>query len=203
MHIRGIDERSRVEHTYLRPTDGCLYLREYTPGRGYEHGETNRLILDFKMSPRHRGEEQWKYKERAIDRLAGELANALEGGWLAKSTLIPMPPSKARNHAEYDDRMLRLLRSMEQGRGWDIRDLLVQTTSTEAVHASASRSRPREIAARYEIDENLAEPEPQGIALFDDILTSGAHFKAAQEILGERSPGVMVIGVFLARRVRG
>jgi hypothetical protein len=201
--ISRIDDLYREDHAYLEPGDHCLYLREYSPGQGYRHSETNRLILDFKMSPLLRGDGRWRYKERAIDCLAGELEGALAGGWLSISTLVPIPPSKARSHEAYDDRMLRLLRAMEQGRGWDIRDLLVQTASTDAVHASASRLRPREIAELYQIDESLAAPVPKGIGLFDDMLTSGAHFKAAQEVLERRFPGVLVIGVFLARRVRG
>jgi predicted amidophosphoribosyltransferase len=203
VHIRPIDDRSRGAHTWLEPRDSCFYLREYTPRGGPRHSETNRLLLDFKLSPLLREDRQWKFKERAIERLAGELAGALEEEWLSRSTLVPMPPSKARSHAEHDDRMLRLLQAMEKGSGWDIRELLVQRASTEAVHESECRSRPREIAELYQVDESLAEPSPKGIVLFDDILTSGAHFRAAREVLGRRFPGAVVVGVFLARTVRG
>jgi hypothetical protein len=76
----------------------------------------------------------------------------------------------------------------------------------EGEHGGGPRERQpaaaREIAELYQIDESLAAPAPKGIGLFEDLLTSGAHFKAAQEVLERRFPGVLVIGVFLARRVR-
>jgi adenine/guanine phosphoribosyltransferase-like PRPP-binding protein len=37
--------------------------------------------------------------------------------------------------------------------------------------------------------------------LVDDVLTTGAHFKAAQAILQKAFPGVLIIGFFIARRV--
>ena len=36
----------------------------------------------------------------------------------------------------------------------------------------------------------------------DDIITSGAHFKAAQTIIQKELPGAPVIGLFIARNVR-
>jgi len=53
----------------------------------------------------------------------------------------------------------------------------------------------------YEIDQLLTIPQPQVIGLFDDVLTTGAHFKAAQSLLNKAFPGVRVIGLFIARRV--
>lgn len=58
-----------------------------------------------------------------------------------------------------------------------------------------------ELVGLYEVDEGLAEPAPETITLFDDLLRSGAHFKAAQRVLAGRFPGVAMVGVFLARVV--
>jgi len=51
------------------------------------------------------------------------------------------------------------------------------------------------------VDESLLEPAPRVIAVVDDVLTTGAHFKAAQLLLSSRFPGVAVYGIFVARRV--
>jgi predicted amidophosphoribosyltransferase len=56
------------------------------------------------------------------------------------------------------------------------------------------------IAANYAIDEALASPEPTHIWVLDDMLTTGAHFKAAQRVLVRRFPSAKVFGVFIARR---
>jgi predicted amidophosphoribosyltransferase len=37
--------------------------------------------------------------------------------------------------------------------------------------------------------------------LFDDVLTTGAHFRAASAALQQSFPGVKIIGLFIARRV--
>ena len=44
-------------------------------------------------------------------------------------------------------------------------------------------------------------PAPRKIALFDDVLTDGAYFKATQAVLKKRYPGIITTGVLIARRV--
>ena len=39
------------------------------------------------------------------------------------------------------------------------------------------------------------------IGLFDDVLTTGAHFRAASAVLKQSFPGVRIVGLFIARRV--
>ena len=60
---------------------------------------------------------------------------------------------------------------------------------------------PDEIEARYPIDEALTKPVPHFIAVVDDILTTGAHFRASKSVLSARFPAAVVVGLFIARRV--
>ena len=83
----------------------------------------------------------------------------------------------------------------------DIRELVVQTKSIEAVHASAKRPDPAELEEIYRVDDRLIEPAPESIAIVDDILTTGAHFRAMKSVLSARFPSSKIIGLFLARRV--
>jgi predicted amidophosphoribosyltransferase len=102
----------------------------------------------------------------------------------------------------YDDRMTRVLRAVGTGIAVDIRELVIQTTTTAAAHMSThDRPSPEEIATNYEIDVARAQPAPRLIGVFDDVLTTGAHFRAMKTVLQTRFPGTSVIGVFLARRV--
>jgi len=57
------------------------------------------------------------------------------------------------------------------------------------------------LAAISALEQTLFAPTPAVIGLFDDVLTTGAHFKAAQSILQKTFPDVRVIGLFIARRV--
>ena len=61
--------------------------------------------------------------------------------------------------------------------------------------------RPDELAQLYRIDEDVVEPTPVALMVVDDVLTTGAHFKAAQSVLAERFPEVPVLGLSVARRV--
>ena len=76
----------------------------------------------------------------------------------------------------------------------------MQRESAEAAHGSAQRPGPKDLAALYRIDEWLASPQPVRLMVVDDVLTTGAHFKAAQDVLTRRFPEVPVFGLFVARR---
>ena len=71
----------------------------------------------------------------------------------------------------------------------------------DAAHDQQVRPRPDEIEANYGIDERLRNPMPQVIGLFDDVLTTGAHYRAASNVLKRAIHSVRVIGLFIARRV--
>ena len=54
--------------------------------------------------------------------------------------------------------------------------------------------------ALYRLDEALTEPMPRIVAFIDDLLTTGAHFRAAKSVVSTRFPDVAIIGLFIARR---
>ena len=72
--------------------------------------------------------------------------------------------------------------------------------STDAAHVRDVRPAPEQVHALYRIDETLTGPVRGIIAVVDDILTTGAHFRAAKSVLSARFPGVAIIGLFIARR---
>jgi hypothetical protein len=39
------------------------------------------------------------------------------------------------------------------------------------------------------------------MAILDDVLTAGTHFRAMSIVLSQRFPGVPIVGLFIARRV--
>jgi predicted amidophosphoribosyltransferase len=84
-----------------------------------------------------------------------------------------------------------------------VRELVLQQRSTAAAHESNDRPRPRDLVALYDIDETKADPEPQRFVVFDDLLTTGSHFKAVAQVLGDRFPDKPIIGLFIARRAPG
>ena len=116
---------------------------------------------------------------------------------------MPVPPSKCRDDPEYDSRISDIIRGIVKPNPIDIRELVIQKESTIAAHEAGEGERPtvQELLEIYEIDETLIEPEPKAIAIVDDVLTAGTHFRAMHTILSGRFPNILIIGVFIARRV--
>jgi hypothetical protein len=166
--LTKIDDLARPDHFYLTPADDCYFLGEYTARKGYAFSATNQLILNFKKSMNTRHTAQWRYKEQAIGDAAAAFRAALNKDWLNTATLVPLPPSKAKSDALYDDRLVRMLRGIRSQPSLDVRELVLQRTSSAAVHDRESRPTPDEIQANYDTDDALRNPAPQVIGLFDE-----------------------------------
>ncbi len=196
--LTEFDDETQKDHAYLRADDDCYYLIEYTARRAFNYSDANSFISNLKKKPSLKGTYQWAHKSAAI-RTAGEtLSRELPKDWLKKSTFVPIPPSKSKTHAEYDDRMSRVLKRLD---GADVRELVYQAKNMEATHVSSDRHSIETLVANYEIDEDLTKPEPKHIVIVDDMMTAGAHYRAVRRVLGKRFPKIPISGVFLARRI--
>ncbi len=145
--LAEIDDLSRADHAYLTEADRCYFIGEYTARRDFSYSATNNLILNFKKSVNRRGLPEWGYKEEAIATAAAAFRRALHVSALDLLTFVPVPPSKAPGDALYDNRLTRMLRAIRPHPPLDIRELIIQTQSTEAAHCRVVRPRPGEIAA--------------------------------------------------------
>ncbi len=126
---------SRRDHHYLRPEDDCYFFIEYTRGKSFDYSNANSFINNLKKSPKTRGTWQWRHKQKAIRVAARTLLRELPDEWLSESTFVPVPPSKAKNHPEYDDRMLQILAKLNA----DVREVIYQTRTMPAAHESENR----------------------------------------------------------------
>jgi hypothetical protein len=199
--LSKVDDLTRPDHSYLTPGDDCYFLGEYTARKGFAYSGTNNLIYNFKKSLDKKDRAEFRYKERDINRAALAFRAALQDSELDVFTFVPIPPSKAKNHPLYDDRITRMLRSIRPQPPVDVRELILQVESTAAVHETEKPRSPEDIEGLYAIDEGLAQSPMNRIAIVDDVLTTGAHFRAAKSVINRRFPGIKVIGLFIARRV--
>lgn len=198
LRLTQIDETNIDLHPRLTLQDKCYFVFEYTSGQGYDFSATNNLISNLKKKPSAKGQY---YKDKAIAQSASVLRQTLNPGWLALATLVPVPPSKAPNHPDFDPRMERICRAISPE--LDIRSLVQQATSTTAAHECEPGQRPTvdDLVANYQINEQLAEPMPTAFGVVDDVLTAGTHFRAMEIVLHRRFPGIPIVGLFIARRV--
>ena len=70
-----------------------------------------------------------------------------------------------------------------------------------ASHENDERVTVEELLEVYAIDEALCDPAPSAIAIIDDVITAGTHFRAMADTLRAKFPEAQIIGLFIARRV--
>jgi predicted amidophosphoribosyltransferase len=202
-----IDETTRTDHYYLGEDDNCFHLREYSARKGYKFSQTNQLVFNFKCKPSVCAADSRRkhYKDQSIRQFAADLRSSISQPNVGMVTWVPVPPSKVPGHVEYDDRLERVLHTAFAGYDADIRCLLRQRESVEADHASDDRIGEPELRQLLEIDHAAlaARPLRQHIVLFDDVITTGKHFKCCEHhIQTVAPPGVPIFGLFIARSVR-
>ena len=197
-----IDELTRRYHDKLTGEDECYFLGEFTARKGYKYSETNRTIINFKKSMDRSGTPEWKYKQLAINECADAFAIALNPFSLDTMTFVPVPPSNMKDHELYDDRLVRMLKIVGKKVGFlRISECVEQTKPLRSSRGSTYKPTPSDIIKAYEFRNHRRTPRPTTIAIVDDVITTGAHFKAMKSILLEQYPGINVIGLFLARRI--
>lgn len=204
--LTQIDDLTRSDHSYLEPNDQCYYFDEYTARQAAQHSPCNQLIRNFKHERKwavNPTSGPWFYKQQAISRVAEAIAHRTNSNALRSITFVPIPPSKIASDAEYDSRCLDCLNQISRfaGHHVDVRELVAQAANTRKSHGSDDRLTPDELFAGYRINELVVNAPPTSIAVFDDLLTTGAHFKAMQRVFQRRFPGVPVAGIFIARRI--
>ncbi len=199
--LTKIDDLTRSDHSYLATADACYFLGEYTARKGYAFSPTNHLIFNLKKGMERRDRPEWRYKGVAIQTVADALRSALNDQARQNFAFVPVPPSKAKADPLYDDRLAQVLRAIWPGQETDIRELVVQPTSTPAVHDRDDRPTPGELEALYVVDQSLVQPKPKVFAVVDDMITTGAHYVAIRNILRRVHPDIPIMGIFIARRV--
>jgi hypothetical protein len=202
----------REQHFHLNAQHRCYFWGEYTSwnhtrGKNADFSETNRLIADLK-TPRELKDnaQEWTRKSAAIDRVSEAFGRFWRWSELAdKALLVPMPTSKARADPLRDDRMDRVVEGIKTQTGLPLAcaPLLMSDGSLEPSHSAAARPKLRRLVSSMSV-ESAAIPTqaPTMVFLFDDVLTTGAHFVASSTHLQRVFPQARIIGTFVARTRR-
>ena len=196
-----IDDSNRGDHYYLTPEHECFFFYEFTAGKLAGHSPGNHLIRNLKKLVSRKHLPDYKYKNQAILDSIQLLNGAFITGasLLANAIVCPIPPSKALNDPEYDDRMTQIAIGACQGTNGICHELVKQTQSYGSAHhqQDGGRPKPHDLEAIYKVGNILAKPI---VILVDDVLTTGSHFVAARNVILKAYPDTRVIGFFIARR---
>jgi hypothetical protein len=136
LKLQAIDDSNRGAHYFLTPDDRCFFLHEFTARKGYNYSPGNQFIFNFKKSPAQKHEPHFAYKLRAIQEAISIYRSifAQVSGLYNDCTFTPIPPSKVKGHAEYDDRMWQVVEGVCRGNNADARELIIQTRSYDSAH---------------------------------------------------------------------
>jgi len=205
--LTKIDETTRDEYCFLSPDDDCYFFGDFYSRKGWGCGDTNQLITNYKRTPEEirfsaNAKQLQYYKKKAISEVADALRGAISPQTVENATFVPIPTSRVRGHPDYCDRLERTLR-LAFCDSLDLRFILRQIVSTKADHRSGgARSSYDTLLQITDVDpETLVHPVRKRIILFDDVLTSGKHYKVARTKIGEVVPGHPLIAVFVARAI--
>lgn len=202
---RALDDSMRTDHACLTATDRCWCLAEYQPGTNYRVSKVNQMIFNLKCRPSIASADprRMHYKVLAMDAVARVLRAALSRSSVETATWIPIPPSRPARDADYDDRLQRILAQAFDGYDLDLRRLLYQTEVTAPDHTRAHRLSADALYRIIGLDRRLLDIRPlrARIVLFDDVLTTGKHYKCCERRLRDTLAAIPISGLFVARRV--
>jgi predicted amidophosphoribosyltransferase len=171
---------------------------------GFGHSPTNQYVYNIKMPMSCRGTTRWPHKSRSINAAIDSLREAF-GERINHVTLVPIPPSKTTAHPEYDNRVTQIAQGVVARTQGNALELVHQIVDMEASHRAQASGRGRasieELVAAYEFNRDLARSCKPIIGIFDDVLTTGRHFKAMQRVILRHFPQARVVGFFVARCV--
>ena len=204
MRLRQIDDLALPDHYHLTSADQCWYITEYTAGRKFNYSDGNRLICDLQIGVEQvKVDSGWRNKKQiAIDKAAELLLSILTKDQLLKPTWVPVPPSKSKAHATHDSRVLDVLNALKAMEpGLDVRELIDQAGDREPAKKSTAKRDVDALYKGYQLNASAKQPPPKLLIVFDDVVTTGASFRAMDRRLREEFPGIRVVGVFLARRI--
>jgi hypothetical protein len=100
----------------------------------------------------------------------------------------------------YDDRMVQCLKLYCEQQPCDFQELITIGADMVASHSTSNRYSVAEIEANLHLDESLSQNLQPNIALVDEVLTTGAHYKAAERLIKRYFRNKRVCGIFVARR---
>ena len=187
-HKLDIELHPRI---HIGADDLCVYFLE-KESEGYSASDANNLIYNFKKPVSRKEYPDWYYKEEAIKKIA-TMVNSIS---FPRCFIVPAPTSKPRNSIGWDSRIDEIADSITQPQ-IAIAKILDVSEPLRPAHDGGSRD--IQVIKSYTLQKLLPNNGIDTVIIIDDVLTTGAHFKAWKEIILTNNPHIkQVFGLFFA-----
>jgi predicted amidophosphoribosyltransferase len=174
------------------------YLMDYQRGSpNFEEAPPgNTAVQNLKKKPTERGKPDYKYKAEEIKSFACKILKIVVKD-KEKTIFCSMPTSNPRHDSEYDSRLDDIVDTIGKS-GFRAENNLKTKKKTDPLHQKRGVRDPEQIKKNTEFTR-FHEPVPSTIFLVDDVITSGAHYKACNELIKAQYPKAKIVGLFLAK----
>ena len=205
---------------HIKESDECYHLMEYTKRGGWEASAANSLISNFKKGyfypdGKERDSEQKYYREKAIRQFADDLYQAADDlyQFLKKApqeklvNISFIPTSKSKKDPKYDDRFELVRKKISEKFKNDSRFLF--KNPIEILKSRKQSSMTSEIRDERYVQKSKNNfswvwnhsKTPDFFLVFDDVITTGAQFRAYSDLIVENIPNSPIIGLFWTKAV--
>lgn len=186
--------------------DECYFYMIYTPGGGFQASQANSRIYNFKATEQN-PKKPLKYIQESRREFAKDLKPAIQTilnlSPANTTSLAFIPTSKHRQDPNYNGNFEEVCKYLKD----EFKDMLLIETPVEIIKSRQSSAIATGHRGREYIEQLKSNFKWKGLkykanilVLFDDVLTTGSHFKAIKEVIEAniQSEPLRIIGLFWA-----
>ncbi len=188
------------ELPHIKPEDTCFCLGdhyEYNPANKRHH--LSDTITNFKRAKKYRTSSAWPWRNRDVGIFADHVAKfAALKDQEPNTAIMAIPSSKKPDHPEYDSRFEDLFHKLFKKFGRHIQ-LVTPIAIKESTPAAplGGEKQPQDLLDNYSWQgEDLTSIE--NILICDDLITTGAHFRAVSDFLRKNNYNNKITGLLFA-----
>lgn len=172
--------------------DECYYAHDFIRSTGYQGGPANDNVINFKKAPNTLGQN---YRTAAIYKFALDASSLIDCESGRTYTVTAIPSSKSKTDPLYDNRFEDFFIELAKLRPCiDVQWPITNRATVTPSHGGGTRSAT--ILTSNYVFNGFTGAVPDFIFVFDDVLTSGAHFRAFKDFLIQSGYSGKVYGLF-------